>query len=220
MAPPQPPSPAPEPGPTLAALGALGAARLDPVRWAFASALASRAQAHQGEARQWLDARLARALADLAARCAQAGAGAVKLGPARRGQPGPLADLVRQLDRPALPAADAALAAGAAPGRSGELKALTQFRSTWARISVDRQLSRSLAQLPQNPGPLNSQLLALRALQLMQDIAPAYLQRFVTQVEALLWLDGASQPAPPTPARAVRRAGDKPRKAGAGRAGR
>ena len=116
-----------------------------------------------------------------------------------RGSPGPLAGLVQQLDRTApglaTGAGDAGLAGAAGPATqaapAGELRALRQFRRTWTRLSAEQQLLRSQAQLPQNPGPLNSQLLALRALQLMQVLSPAYLQRFMAQIEALLWLDEA-----------------------------
>ena len=212
------------PGLTLDALRARGAQRVDPLRFAFIEALARRSSAHQGAARQLLDAKLAQALADCAARCEQthAQAGEGKSIAAKRAQPGPLAELVRQLDLPAsaLAGAAPAQAAGPAGDPPPELKALQQHRRTWARLSVDRQLSRSLAQLPQNPGPLNSHLLALRSLRWMQDTAPAYLQGFVAQVEALLWLDAASHSAALVPGKAVRRDSDKKRKSGSGRAGR
>lgn len=207
------------PGLTLDTLRAQGAQRADPLRFAFAEALARRSAAHQGLARQLLDARLARALADCAAHCAQPQAGTVAAPAALRGPPGPLADLVRQLDQPAPALAGAQPMPGAtrAAGAPAELRSLQQFRSTWARLSIDRQLSRSLAQLPQNPGPLNSHLLALRSLQLMQDIAPAYLLGFVAQVEALLWLDEAAIGPAPAPGKAPRRGGALPRKPGGGR---
>ena len=220
-----PPQPAPEagsaPGLALDALRAQGAQQLDPVGLAFVEALARRSAVHGGAARQLLDARLAQALADCAAQCAQRRAGPAQRmpDPAARGRAGPLADLLRHLDPPGH--GPAALVAGAAsapatrsvPAQPADLKAWRQFRQTWARLRVDRQLSRSLAQLPPNPGPLNSQLLALRSLQLMQQIAPGYLQAFVAQVEVLLWLDQASPSPAPAPGKAVRRERAKPRKA-------
>jgi hypothetical protein len=98
-----------------------------------------------------------------------------------------------------------------------ELKALSESRSTWQRLSVDQQLNRSLEKVPDNPGPLNSQLLVLRSLRLMQDISPAYLKRFMAHVEALLWLEGASSgnPGPgaaPSSGQTVRREAEKKRK--------
>lgn len=220
-----PPLPAPEadvaPGLTLDALRALGAQQLDPVRFAFVEALARRSATHDGAVRQRLDARLAQAMADCAVLCAQRRAtpGQGVAGPIARHRPGPLADLLRQLDRPGQ--APAAVPADVGPGADAlawpapptELKAWRQSRQTWARLSVDRQLSRSLARLPQNPGPLNSQLLALRALQWMQDIAPGYLQAFVAQVEVMVWLDQAGAGPAPAPGKALRRVRAQPRKA-------
>ena len=49
----------------------------------------------------------------------------------------------------------------AAKAAAPELRALRLYKNTWARLAVDQQLARSLAQVPDNPGPLNSQLLVL-----------------------------------------------------------
>lgn len=139
---------------------------------------------------------------------------------------GPLGDLVRHIDQHA-PArqdngAPAANTSSSAPAPPSELKALRHFRSTWARLGVDQQLTRSLAKAPENPGPLNSHLLMLRSLQLMQSTSPAYLRRFMAHVDALLWLEAASvgaasvpRAAPRSvPSDASRREGDKERKPG------
>ncbi len=100
-----------------------------------------------------------------------------------------------------------------------DLKAVRAFRSTWARLSVDQQLTRSLARIPEQAGPLNSHLLVLRALQLMRDVSPAHLGRFMSYVDALLWLDEVGAPAAPAPAAMPRGDADKKRKPGRGRAG-
>lgn len=71
----------------------------------------------------------------------------------------------------------------------GELKALRYFRESWAKLSLEQQLAEALAQTPDNAGPLNSQLLVLRALQRMRDLSPAYLARFMAHADALLWLE-------------------------------
>lgn len=138
---------------------------------------------------------------------------------------GLLADLVHRLDgqfsQPAAgrqvdPARTPAVVTGGPPV---DLKAVQAFRSTWARLSVDQQLTRSLARIPEQAGPLNSQRLVLRSLQLMRDVSPAYLGRFMSYVDALLWLDEAGAPAAPAPAAAPRGDADKKRKPGRGRAG-
>ena len=96
---------------------------------------------------------------------------------------------------PATPVATPAMATGTGETPSGtvsparELKSLRYFRSTWSRLSAEQQLAQALAQAPENAGPLNSHLLVLRALQLMQDVSPDYLQRFMSYADTLLWLE-------------------------------
>jgi hypothetical protein len=46
--------------------------------------------------------------------------------------------------------------------------------------------------VPANAGPLHSTGLALRAIQLMRGLSPAYLQHLVVQADALLWLEAAT----------------------------
>ena len=227
--------------PTMAAWRAQGAQHVDPVRFRYLEALARRAAAHEGAARQALDCKLAQALADYGARLDQARSAArdalaqqIRRFPdaaaslhrlhaqgdfkaqhglaaqlAERADGGPLAALVRHLDRPG-PAPQETGRAHTAPPRMptppAELRALQQFRSTWARLHVDQQMTRSLAQAPANPGPLNSQLLVLRSLKLMRDISPGYLQCFLSQMDTLVWLNeaqGGGAPLKSRPARGV-----------------
>lgn len=136
------------------------------------------------------------------------------------GPAGPLAELVRHIERQSSALGDDERAAdhgGAAGGPPAELKAVRYFRSTWSRLSVDQQLSRSLARVPENAGPLNSQRLVLRSLQLMREVSPAYLSRFMSYVDTLLWLDQAPLAGPPAPASASRGEADKKRKPSRGR---
>lgn len=70
-----------------------------------------------------------------------------------------------------------------------ELKSLEYFRSTWSRLSTQRRLTQSLAKVPDKAGPLNSHHLVHRALSTMRELSPAYLEHFMTHVDALLWLD-------------------------------
>lgn len=138
---------------------------------------------------------------------------------------GLLADLVHHVDGQfSQPAAGRQVDPSRTPGvvTGGppvDLKAVQAFRSTWARLSVDQQLTRSLARIPEQAGPLNSQRLVLRSLQLMRDVSPAYLGRFMSYVDALLWLDEAGAPAAPAPSATPRGDADKKRKPGRGRAG-
>ena len=157
---------------TLQALRARGAARLDPAGLALAEALVRRGSRQDDAVRRWLAPRLGRAIADLAGRVDAAGQEAAAPPPA----PAPALLVLRQ-----------ALGADAAD----ELKSVRRFRPALARWRVERQIARAQARGPDNPGPLNSEHLLLRALQQMQAAAPDYLGAFVTQVETLLWLDEA-----------------------------
>ncbi len=81
---------------------------------------------------------------------------------------------------------------------ASELRSVQAFRETWSRIATDQQVSAAVQGGPDNAGPLNSHRLALRSLALMQGLSPAYVRRFVAQLDALLWLDQAgSRTKPP-----------------------
>ena len=214
-----------DPGRTLAELRERGAQAFDPVRFRFIEALARRAAAREGTARRVLDDKLATALAAYVERHEKASS---KAGDSRRvdadaeaSRPSPLTELVRLI---ALHSSEKEgggsspdLAANVEP--RGELKALGYFRSTWSKLNVDRQLTHSLAELPKNAGPLNSQLLVLRSLELMREVSPAYLQRFMTYVDALHCLDQVNSGNALAPANATPSEGDAKRKPARGKSG-
>ena len=257
-----------DPGATLAALRARGAAAFDPVRFCFIEALARRMATQSASVRQLLAGQLTRQLALFGARLDLAGADAgatldrvVAQHPAAAdrwrqrhagddfkrparlaaalGAPAtasPLADLLRHIDRAS--AAVTAVTAGQAPAPTAaptgaaaspvpnpvpnlpvELKALRFFGRSWARLSVDRQLSPSIARVPEQAGPLHSQRLVLRSLQLMREVSPDYLDRFMSYVDALMWLEQAGTAgAAAAPAGAGRGDAHLQRKPGRGRA--
>lgn len=205
-----------DPPPALAALPARGPQRPGPMYLDYVEALARRAAAHEGEVRRLLEGRLATVTATATAKalsgCGQAYRGVASrrtgtsaAAPQAPVHGGPLADLLRHIARhsPAGRAGGSAVGAAGGGVRPVELKALSQFASTWSRLSVDRQLSQSLAKVPENAGPLNSHHLALRSLTLMRDISPDYLSRFMSYVDALSWLDRAAGGGTPAPARAA-----------------
>lgn len=183
----------------LAERRAQGAQRHDPVRFRLIEAMAQRAAGHHGLAAERLAQRLqqlAAAYDDALRAAAPAAAVAAAARPAAPAPTSPLGQLL------------AALAAHA-PAEP-ELRTLRDFRSTWSRLSAERRLSQSLAVVPDNAGPLNSQQLVHRALRLMGELSPGYLDHFVQQVDALLWLDqlNAAGAAPRKPAAADRRRGN------------
>lgn len=113
-----------------------------------------------------------------------------------------LTELVSQLE-PALtgasgnpPAQHATSHATAANSPSLELKTVRESRATWARLSVDKQLALAMKQAPINAGPINSHMLVLRSLAMMQAISPDYLSRMVSYADTLLLLDPGEMDVP------------------------
>lgn len=185
--------------PSLAALREAGAQRLDPVRFRYLEVLSRRLDALQGEVRALVQGRLQQALADYAARFQRAQQAAVDdRGVQRRAAPAPaaavrpLAALNRYLQERMQDAGD---------GRAhdaesdGEMKSVRRFRQAWSRIAAEDQVELAAGRGPVNAGPLNSHMLVLRSLELMRGLSPDYLQHFLSQVDALLWLEQAHQKA-------------------------
>ncbi|MBU9443180.1 DUF2894 domain-containing protein [Burkholderia multivorans] len=161
-----------------------GAARLDPVRFHRLDALERRAAALDGDARALLDARLA-ALADeyaqLVARTpvrAEPDAPHAHAAPAHASSRGALAGLVERLARDAQ-----------ADRRGIDPELVDYFRATWAKVRTEQQYRQSLDQVPRNAGPLNSNSLVHRSLSTMRELSPAYLQQFLSYVDALACLE-------------------------------
>lgn len=188
----------------LAALRARGAARFDPVRFRFIEALARRMAGQPDAAANAIQSRLARALADFNERLDRSEPEGVTTQLEAQPHSSPLAELLAHIGRHSP-------TSSVAP--QGELKAMAYFRNTWSRLSVDRQLSRSIAQAPENAGPLNSEFLLLQALKAMRDISPEYLRQFMTYADTLLWLDQAEAARAPARKAAARGEREKKRKA-------
>ena len=77
-----------------------------------------------------------------------------------------------------------------------ELKTVRESRATWARMSVDKQLALAMKQAPKNAGPINSHMLVLRSLAMMQDISPDYLSCMVSYADTLLSLNPGEKEVP------------------------
>lgn len=189
---------APDPASRLQALRERGADSVDRVRFRYMEALAARAADRPGRAGQLLAGKLQALLADYERRLQQAGQETCQAEAPRQR---PLAGLLAHIGRTAVlnpgPGAEQGIDAASsdAAGRmrkpAGELKSAAYFRDTWLSISVNQQVTQALAQAPENAGPLNSHILVLQSLELMREIAPEYLKRFMAHSEALLWLEQA-----------------------------
>jgi hypothetical protein len=149
------------------------------IRATVLQALARRAQAAgEGALRQQLDARREAWLAGDAAALPPA---AVEAEPDEDAvQPASLAGLLDEL-------------AAARPAGNKEaypeLPALEHFRRCWDALHARRQLERTLAPAPADAGPLNSAVLARRAIALMQSASPDYLRHFIDYADTLAWLE-------------------------------
>ncbi|OXI81038.1 hypothetical protein CFB50_21700 [Burkholderia sp. AU33423] len=172
---------------TLDAWREQGADRLDPVRFHRIDALERRAAALEGDARALLDARLATLLEGFAEVVARAGKTATASGAAGAPMRGALAELVERLARDAQ-----------ADRRGLDPELVDYFRTIWSKVRTEQQYRQSLDQVPRNAGPLNSNSLVHRSLATMRELSPAYLQQFLSYVDALAWLEdlagGGAQP--------------------------
>lgn len=196
-----------------------GADRFDPVRLRYVEALARRAKVHGGKVGHVLQAKLVDELTAITKRLDQARCEATAIldrslqqYPQAAGelqqaydagnfkelrriivtltdnqQCGALAELVRDLEQQSPGHVDIGpeVNAGSAP----ELKTIRNFRNTWSKLSVDKQVAQALEQGPRNAGPINSHMLVLRSLALMREISPDYLTRFMSYTDTLLCLD-------------------------------
>jgi len=192
----------------LAATEAAGAPRREPVRWRQAQALAARLDGQPPAVQRVLAARLARLLDAIDA------AASVPTAPATE-RPGLLAlvALNRQLRTQGEHAAVAAGAPTASdtPSARPELKSITRFRGTWARLRAEAQVRAAESRAPANAGPLNPHMLVLNALSQLRHTSPDYLRHFLAQVESLGWLERAMSPPRPPAAKARAARGAKPR---------
>ena len=71
----------------------------------------------------------------------------------------------------------------------GELRSIGGFRKAQAKLNADKLVTRAIAECPDDCGPLNPHMLAIRSLSVMRDISPQYLNRFVTYIDNFLWLE-------------------------------
>ena len=74
-------------------------------------------------------------------------------------------------------------------GEQLELQSMKVFRESMKHFNIDKVIARAIDQGPENPGPLNPQMLAIKSLSQMRDLSPSYLRRFAAYIETLLWLE-------------------------------
>ncbi len=75
------------------------------------------------------------------------------------------------------------------PPKPPELRAARQFRQLQGRHAKRRKVQFALDNRPEDPGPLNPDMLAVQILRETQDASPAYLERIVSYLETLAALE-------------------------------
>ena len=126
---------------------------------------------------------------------------------------GTLSGLVARLEEGARERQAALEALGFGVADYPQLGAVQDFRRLHARVRSRAQLRETLRPPPADAGPLNSASLAHRALALMRETSPGYLQHFMAYLDALSWLEQL-QAGPPAQRRAPRRASTRKSKRG------
>jgi len=173
-----------DPRATLDAWRKARADRIDPLRFAMIDALARRVATlpPEGEARRLLDERLTELIAGYSRDVGEH---------VERQRDETQARSSQSHAEPASAHRHTSLATLAASltDRSDRIDTLADtlqyFHAMWSKLSAGRQLRQSLAQVPGNAGPLNSSRLVHRALSLMNELSPEYLQHFLLYVETL-----------------------------------
>jgi len=72
-----------------------------------------------------------------------------------------------------------------------ELKSVRLFRESQEQLNSDKLVRRAIKEGPENPGPINPHMLAIRSLSTMQSLSPHYLKRFVSYIDTIFWLEEA-----------------------------
>lgn len=178
---------------TLATWREQGAHRLAPLRFAFIEALTRRAAAHHGDARRLLDEKLARAVAaydhDLKTAPTRA-AGEPEALPPHRSALATLRDhLTASSSNHHSDTTPLAWHTAPQQASASAQKTLAHLRKTWTQLSAAHRVKQALASTPPKAGPLNSQQLVHRALLMMREVSPDYLQHFVATLDALSWAE-------------------------------
>lgn len=181
---------------TLDALRSNGAAERNPARFAYLEALARRIATQPEAVRRKLAEKFNAMARDFATPVADPIAEAPK-----ECAVSPLSELLTYINQRAYEQGETLFSAvNTDARRTPELRSIACFQETWSRLSTEQQLAETLACAPENAGPLNSQHLVLRSLQLMREIAPDYLQGFMSYIDTLVWLEQTS-PAKPASGR-------------------
>ena len=79
------------------------------------------------------------------------------------------------------------------PQNPEQLNSIRRFREALVIRNADKLVSRAIKEIPEGAGPLNPQKLIVQSLASMRDLSPHYLNRFVSYIDTLLWLEEAGR---------------------------
>jgi len=74
-----------------------------------------------------------------------------------------------------------------------ELKTIRRLRESWEQYNAEQVVAQGIKEGPENPGPINPHMLAIRSLTAMSELSPHYLKRFIAYVDTLFWLEGSGK---------------------------
>ena len=181
-----------------AALQAAGAPQRDQAHWHYIEVLSERARTQTGRVQVLLQEKLAVLLKQLEGQMHAPPKAAQKEPQGSEAEPSPLAVLLRDMAQHAAAVTTASTTSPTALSSKptawrAESPRVQQFKKQLSKISVQKQGKQAMAMAPQNAGPINSHMLVLRSLGLMQEASPDYLNRFMTYVDTLLCLEEAGK---------------------------
>jgi hypothetical protein len=78
-------------------------------------------------------------------------------------------------------------------GHSDELRSAQRVREVLLKQNAGSLIQQARQKAPSESGPLNPQHLALHSLVTMGELSPQYLQRFVSYIDTLSWLEEAGR---------------------------
>ena len=74
-------------------------------------------------------------------------------------------------------------------GHRSELRTLGALRHQAWRRNIEASMERAIETSPEEPGPLNSHMLVMKAFDALGQRSPEYLEQWVAYLNDLMWLE-------------------------------
>jgi len=89
---------------------------------------------------------------------------------------------------------DNAVSSDLTPLSESLLKSSVMYQKFQHQKRIDHFIDNALNETPENPGPLNPEILAIRLLKQINELSPEYINRYVGYFETLQWLEQEIRP--------------------------